>query len=85
MKVLKFYAEWCSPCKGLSMVLNSVSDQLKLPVEEVDIDQNTDLARRMNIRGVPTMIVVDDEGNAVRQKVGVGTADEIVAFINQGV
>ena len=85
MKVLKFYASWCGPCKGLTMTINGIKDQLNLPIEEVDIDENTELAVKMNIRSVPTMVVVDDEGMPLRQKVGMASASEIVEFVNLSV
>ena len=38
MKLLKFYASWCGPCKGLSMVINGAKDKISIPIEEIDID-----------------------------------------------
>jgi thiol-disulfide isomerase/thioredoxin len=38
MRVLKFYADWCGPCKGLSMVIKSAGDKVTLPIEEINID-----------------------------------------------
>jgi thiol-disulfide isomerase/thioredoxin len=37
MKLLKFYATWCAPCKGLSIVIDGVKDQLDTIIEDIDI------------------------------------------------
>ena len=52
MKVLKFYADWCVPCKSLSKIIEQhyTGD---IPIENIDIDQNNDMAREYNIRSVP--------------------------------
>jgi thioredoxin 1 len=63
-KILKFSASWCGPCKSLAMVLNGMD--LPVPVEEVDVDSNTDLAAQYGIRGVPTMVAVSDSGEISR-------------------
>ena len=38
MKLKKFYADWCGPCKGLTMVINGAKDKIDIPIEEVNID-----------------------------------------------
>ena len=43
-KILKFSATWCGPCKQLSMVLKG--EDLGVPVEEVDIEANSNLAQQ---------------------------------------
>jgi len=63
MKTLKFYATWCGPCKALSAVVESAKDKLPMPVEDIDIDEQFDLAKKYNVRSVPTIVVVDDSGN----------------------
>jgi thioredoxin 1 len=81
MKLLKFYATWCAPCKGLSQVIETAKDKINIPIEEIDVDQNMDMARKYNIRGVPVMIVTDDSGTEIRRKVGNVDESTLLNFI----
>ena len=57
-RILRFTASWCGPCKSLAMNLESAN--LALPIEVVDIDVNDDLAREYGIRGVPTLVMLEE-------------------------
>lgn len=81
MKVLKFYATWCGPCKGLTTTLNGMADKISMPIEEVDIDSNMDVARKYNVRSVPTMVVVDDTGAEVKRVVGMMNETQVLEFL----
>ena len=81
MKLLKFYATWCGPCKGLSMVLEGVKEQLPMSVEDIDIDANMDTARKYNVRSVPTMVVVNDDGSEVKRVVGMMNEKQVIDFL----
>lgn len=75
MKILKFYGEWCSPCKMLSNMLESTD--LGIPVEEIDIDENPELTQKYGVRGVPTMVLLNDDGVEVRRLIGLPTKDQL--------
>ena len=83
MKLLKFYATWCAPCKGLTMTLNSISDQItdSVTVVEIDVDQDMDNARKYNVRGVPTVVILDDEDKELRRFSGTMDAPALLTFI----
>ena len=81
MKLLKFYATWCGPCKGLSMVINGAKDKISVPIEDIDIDQNIDLAKKYNIRGVPAMILVDESGSELKRLIGMTDEKKLLEFI----
>ena len=68
MKILKFSATWCRPCKNLTNTL----DQMVLPyvVQDIDIDKEPGLASDYSVRSVPTMVLVDDEGKELSRLVG---------------
>ena len=36
MKLLKFYAEWCGPCKGLTMIINGAKDKIDIVKKEYE-------------------------------------------------
>ena len=81
MKVLKFAASWCQPCKMLSRVFEDASDKITTHVEEVDIDANMALAKQYGIRGVPTLVIVDDEGKEVKRQSGMMTEAQLLEFL----
>jgi len=81
MKVLKFYAEWCGPCKSLSKVIAAAGDKVQVTVEDVDIDQNIMMAQEFKVRSVPTMILVDDNENELKRQVGMVNESQLLEFL----
>ena len=77
--LVKFSASWCSPCKVLASIIDN--NPLSIPVVEVDIDEDPELATKYKVRGVPTLIVVED-GEEVKRKVGLLTATQLNQFCN---
>ena len=59
MKVLRFTASWCQPCKMLAKTLEDVETQI--PIEVIDIDEDQELAMDYGIRGVPTLVMLDGD------------------------
>jgi len=80
MKILKFSAGWCGPCKMLSMTIAGIRDEIPYPIEEIDIDVNSELAQSYGVRGVPTMVLIDRD-TEVRRKVGALTSAELKTFV----
>ena len=55
---------------------NLETAQLTVPVEEIDIDEKTDMSVEYKIRGVPTLVMLED-GKEVKRVSGVKTAAEL--------
>jgi len=58
------------------MVINGAKDKISIPIEEIDIDQNMDAVKKYNIRGVPVLILAEDDGTEIDRMTGIGMADE---------
>jgi thioredoxin 1 len=82
MKVLKFYASWCAPCKGLAMIVDGIKDEVDIPFEDVNIEEQLELAAKYGIRSVPTMVIVDDEGVEIKRQSGMLNEEQLLAFID---
>jgi thioredoxin 1 len=78
-KVLKFSAVWCGPCKMLTKTLQNI--QTNVEIEEIDIEQNTELTQQYRIRGVPTLVLVENDVE-VKRFVGVKSKEEIESWLN---
>ena len=57
--LVDFYADWCGPCKVLAPVLKEVKDELgdNIRIVKIDVDKNEKLARRYQVKGIPTMML----------------------------
>ena len=80
MKILKFYADWCSPCKMLSKIIETIKEEIPFEIEEIDVDNNSIMATKYNIRALPTMVIVDGE-TEVKRHIGNMTADQVKEFV----
>jgi thioredoxin 1 len=81
MKALKFYATWCEPCKALSKILEGAKDKITMPIENIDIEQNIDLAQKYGIRGVPALVIVDGDGVEIKRQSGMMMEDKLLEFL----
>lgn len=67
MKVIRFTASWCEPCKLLAMRLKSLA--IDIPAIDIDTEQGKALVAQYNIRSVPT-IIVDYDGVEITKFTG---------------
>lgn len=77
MRVLKFSASWCNPCKNLQKSLQENEDVLKYKVEDIDIDESLEEAQKYGIRAVPTIVLLDDDNNEIDRSTNIKTAKQL--------
>jgi len=79
-KILYFTAAWCAPCKALSPIMDSLQGQINF--DKIDVDTNTDLSAQYGVRGVPSLVLVEN-GNEVGRLVGAQTKETILNFYSK--
>lgn len=80
MKFYKFYADWCGPCKALTINLEKAG----IEYESVNVEEHEELCTTYNVRNIPTFIAVKegDISEEVARFTGVKTPDAIKQWIN---
>ena len=81
MQVLKIYSKTCGPCKVLENNLQLAG----IPHESIDIEsiQGEDIIAKYEIRTVPTLILVDDEGKVIKRHTGLLGVEDLKKFANE--
>ena len=67
--MIDFFAEWCTPCKQLSPVLDSISEEFVGVICKINVDDNNDIAQENGIRSIPTVVYFKN-GTKVKQTQG---------------
>ena len=68
-KVIKFYANWCGPCKVYGPTFEKVKQELQEDVQfvEVNIDEDpSNLSGEYKVRGIPHTVVIKEDGTLVQ-------------------
>jgi thioredoxin 1 len=64
--ILKFSRVGCTPCKIMTNYLHDKGTEYK----ELDVEENAQLAAQYGIAGVPTLLLVDNNGEIIDRIVG---------------
>lgn len=80
--LVDFFATWCGPCQTLTPMLKQVKDTLgeRITIIKIDVDKNQELASKLQVRGVPTMMLYQN-GNQLWRQSGVLTKEEIIKIV----
>lgn len=79
MKLLKFQASWCQPCKVLTAAMQGMD--IPYPVDIVDAEENEDILSKYNIRSVPALVLVNDDGSEADRLVGASSKEQVLKFL----
>lgn len=59
VKLLKFGANWCAPCRSLVPILEELKD--KVVIEDIDVDEvDPVILTNYKIRNIPVLIITKD-------------------------
>lgn len=77
--VVDFYADWCAPCKAMTPVLEDLADDYadRVDLIKVDVDNAQELAGRLKISSIPTLLLFRPGEESTLLAVGVVTKEEL--------
>ena len=70
--LIDFFAPWCTPCKTMANVIESVADKAgdNVKICKVNIDKEKELADRFGVMSIPTLVVMKN-GEIMNRSIGV--------------
>lgn len=83
MQVLYFTAPWCGPCKMFKPVVESVSGELGININYVNVDYDASLSEKYSVNSVPTIIILGMSGDVLYRNSGVMSRDQLLRTLNQ--
>lgn len=78
VKLLDFWAQWCDPCRLMHPIIEDLAKTYS--VEQIDVDENVDLAKQYGIRSIPTFVILRD-GEEVERIVGAVTKEKLIELM----
>lgn len=82
--LVDYWAEWCGPCRALTPILEDVAGEMsdRIKVAKVNIDDNKEVAVKMGIRGIPTLMIFKN-GKTISQHTGALSKSDLIEFVKQ--
>ena len=82
--LVDFWAEWCGPCRALTPVIESLSDEYsgRAKIAKVDVDANQQTAMKFGIRSIPTVMLFN-KGEVVDSFIGVRPKTDYASSIDK--
>lgn len=82
--VVKFFADWCGPCKMFAPVFDRAAAKLegKAVFVSVDIDAEPALAEKFEVMNVPVIALLKD-GELVKKHNGIMNENQLTALVEE--
>jgi thioredoxin 1 len=83
IKVIKFSATWCGPCKVLAPIFDQVKSEISgVSFVDIDVDRNKDITSKYLVSSVPT-VIIEKNGELINRFSGIKSKSDIINLINQ--
>ena len=81
--VLYYSALWCSPCRVLAPIMETLSEEYegKVKIAKIDVDANPEASMKYGIRSIPTLLFLKN-GEVVDKQIGLSTKGAISSKID---
>ena len=83
MKLLKFYTPSCAPCRVMAPMVDRAAVELQMGIEGIDVTKEPDVAVQHDVRAVPTLVLVSDDGVVLTSKVGIMTEASLFEWLEE--
>ena len=70
--LVDFHASWCGPCKAITPYMVQQCLQQQVHLVKVDVDQGPEIAQKYDVQAMPTLKILDVNGDVKLTKVGGG-------------
>ncbi|NYT01812.1 MAG: thioredoxin [Methanosarcinales archaeon] len=77
--LMDFFAEWCGPCRMQTPIMLELEAEYedRAEIKKIDVDRESELAKKYSIFVVPT-VVLEKDGKEVKRWMGVTSREELV-------
>lgn len=76
-----FTAEWCNPCKKVKPIVEEMNRESITKFQMIDVDSETELVKRFDIKSVPTFILIQN-GIEIKRITGAQTREQLQDLID---
>jgi len=80
--IFYFTADWCNPCKKTRPIVEDLNrESAEVRFQIIDVDIEGELARKFEVRSIPTFIVIQD-GQEIKRTTGAQTREQLEGLMS---
>ena len=81
-RMLYFSTPTCGPCKMFKPIVQQVSAETGININYIDATLDPTTAQQFNVSVVPTIIILGENGQAIKRHSGVMSKPQLKQFLN---
>lgn len=75
--IVDCYADWCGPCKMISPIMDTLSEEIKnYKFYKLNVDESEKISRQYGIMSIPTILIFK-EGKEIKRIIGFKPKEEL--------